>query len=154
MSIKIKFKKFWEKFIAVWILWQKFGGGEANIPPEHPPHTFHPSPGIGLKWHTFNIRHYLHRSYLHKKFVFAYIGITKLVKKKLFQEVYWRTWFCRASAKAKNLRAWILHDNWLNDSPRNYCFYIFMLLKYNRIFSKNLEHDIYVVELTRHFAGS
>ena len=43
--------------------------------------TPHPYPGIGLKRHTFNIK-----QYLHKKFVLAYIRITKLLKKKYFEK--------------------------------------------------------------------
>ena len=72
-----KVKKFWEKSTAVQILWQKFGGGGK--------YTIHPpsAPGIGLKRHTFNIKHYLHKSYLHKKFILAYIQITKLLKKTI-----------------------------------------------------------------------
>ena len=38
---------------------------------------------IGLNRHTFNINHYLHKRYLHKKFILAYIRITKLLKKTI-----------------------------------------------------------------------
>ena len=53
---------------------------------------------ISLKRHTFSIKHYSHKRYLLIRFILAYIRITKLLKKKkkkLFPEVYWRTWFCR-----------------------------------------------------------
>ena len=40
---------------------------------------------------TFSINHYIHKTYLHKKFI--YIRITK-TKKYIFWEVYRRTWFC------------------------------------------------------------
>ena len=40
---------------------------------------------------TFSINHYIHKTYLHKKFI--YIRITK-TKKDIFWEVYRRTWFC------------------------------------------------------------
>ena len=60
---------------------------------------------VSLKQHSFNIKHYMHKTYLHKIFILVYIQIKKLSAKKnktkqkqtskLFQEIYWRTWFCR-----------------------------------------------------------
>ena len=49
---------------------------------------------VSLKQHNFNIKHYLCKNYLLKRLILAYIWILKLLK-KLFKEVYWRTWFCR-----------------------------------------------------------
>ena len=40
---------------------------------------------IPLKRHTFNIKHYLHKSYLHKSFIFLN---SKLLSSKLFRKVY------------------------------------------------------------------
>ena len=39
----------------------KIWKAKVNISPDPSP-----SPGIGLKRHTFNIKHYLHKSYIHK----------------------------------------------------------------------------------------
>ena len=52
--------------------------GEVNIPAI-------PFPGIELKRNTVNVKHYLHKNYLHKKFILAiltYIRIMTLPKKK------------------------------------------------------------------------
>ena len=111
---KLKVKKFWEKSIALRILWQKFRGGGI--------YTSCPAiPGIGLKRHTFNIKHYLRKSYLHKKFILAYIRITKLLKKNYFKKFIEDLHFVELSTQAKHLSGWKLHDDWLNDSPRYYC---------------------------------
>ena len=48
-----------------------------------------PFPGIELKRNTFNIKHYLHKTYLHKKFILAilaYIRIMTLLKKNYFEK--------------------------------------------------------------------
>ena len=61
---------------------------------------------VSLKQHSFNIKHYMHKTYFHKIFILVYIQIKKLSAQKkqktkpkqtnkLFREVYWRTWFCR-----------------------------------------------------------
>ena len=74
-------KKSFEKNLLRLGFYVKHLEGKANIPPAYP-HP-HPSPGIRLKRHTLNIEHYLHKSYLHKKFVLAYIRISKLLKKTI-----------------------------------------------------------------------
>ena len=93
----------------------EFRREEVSIPPV--PH----SPGIGLKRHTLNIKHYLHKSYLHKKFILAYIRIMKLLKKNYFVKFIEELDFIELSTQAKLLREWNLHDNRLNDRSR-YCF--------------------------------
>ena len=62
-------------------------------------------PGIGLKRHTFNIKHYLHKSYLHKRFILAYIRITKLLKKNYCEKFIEELGFVELSTQAKHLRA-------------------------------------------------
>ena len=44
---------------------------------------------------TFNVKHYIHKTYLNKKLIWVYIRITKLQysKQKLSREVNWTTWF-------------------------------------------------------------
>ena len=70
--------------------------------------------------------------------------------------VIWRS-FWGIYTHAGHLRVWILHGDWVNDSPRCYCQFLhFQLLKFDRIFGKNLEHDTYGVKkksLTQHFLG-
>ena len=85
----------------------KIWKAKVNISPDPSP-----SPGIGLKRHTFNIKHYLHKSYLHKRFILAYIRITKLLKKKnYFEKFIEELSFVELSAQAKHLRVRILHDD-------------------------------------------
>ena len=62
-------------------------------------------PGIGLKRHTFNIKHYLHKRYLRKKFILAYIRMTKLLKKNYFNKLIEERGFVELSTKANHLRA-------------------------------------------------
>ena len=40
---------------------------------------------ISLKRHTFNFKHYVHKTYLRKRFILVYIRITKN-KKKYFEK--------------------------------------------------------------------
>ena len=76
----------------------------------HPPCP--PPPGIGLKLHTFNIKHYLNESYLHKRFILAYIRIKKLLKKKNYLEKFIEELGSEElSIQAKHLRTLILHDD-------------------------------------------
>ena len=75
--------------------------GEVNIPPP---------PGIGLKRHTLSIKHYLHKSYLHKRFILAYIRITKLLKKNNFEKFIEEFDFVELSTQTKLLKVWVLHD--------------------------------------------
>ena len=66
---------------------------------------------ISLKRHTFNIKYYLRKSYLYKRFILAYIRVTKLLKKKkkkLFTE---ELHFAELFTQAEHLRVWILHSN-------------------------------------------
>ena len=95
---------FWEKSIAVRILWQKFAGG--GYPHPSTPLSLR---GLASKWHTFNIEHYLHKSYLHKTTEKNYL-------EKFIEELG----FAELSTQAKHLRARILHDNWRNDSLQYY----------------------------------
>ena len=80
---KLKVKKLWEKSIEKSTSWQTIGEGGGgkytSCPSPYPPH----SPGIALKRHTFNKKHYLHKIYLHRMFILAYIRITKLLKKTI-----------------------------------------------------------------------
>ena len=72
-SWKISYEKVYFMDFITKLWW-----GKVNIPPAP-----RPSPhGIGLKRHTFNINHYLHKGYLRKNFILAYIRMTKLLKKK------------------------------------------------------------------------
>ena len=76
----------------------------------HPP--CQSPPGIGLKRYTFNSKHYLNESYLHKRFILAYIRITKLLKKKNYLEKFIEELgSVELSIQAKHLRTSILHDN-------------------------------------------
>ena len=84
------------------------------------PSPLTPPPGIGLKQHTFNIKHYLHEGHLHKRFILAYIRITKLLKKKYLEKFIEELGSVELSTQAKHSRAWILHDDLLNDSPQYY----------------------------------
>ena len=59
--------------------------------------------GIGLKRHTFNIKHYLHKSYLRKRFILAYNRITKLLKKSYFEKFIEELSSGELSAQAKHL---------------------------------------------------
>ena len=69
--------------------------GQLNIPP---------SPGIELKRHTFSIKHYLHKSYPHKRFILAYIRITKLLKKNNFEKFIEELAFVELSTQVKLLK--------------------------------------------------
>ena len=49
-------------------------------------------------------------------------------------------------AKDKHLREWMLHGDWKIAREIIVSFRIFSLLKYDRIFGKNLGHDTYGVK--------
>ena len=72
-------------------------GVEVNIPPLPPPPL-----QIRLKRHTFNIKHYLHKSYLHKRFILAYIQITKLLKKNYLEKFIEELGFVELSTQAES----------------------------------------------------
>ena len=48
----------------------------------------------------------------------AYIRITKLLKINYSEKLIEELDYVELSAQAKHLKVWILHDDWLNDSPR------------------------------------
>ena len=87
---------------------------------------------VSLKQHGFNIKHYMHKTYLHKIFILVYIQIknfcaqkkTKQNKNKqtsYFEKFIEELDFVEISTQAKHLRVCILHDDWLNDNSRYYC---------------------------------
>ena len=82
--------------------------------------------------------------------------ITYVKVKQDILGVIWSS-FWGIYTQVKHLRDWILCSNWLNDSPQYYVsFCIFSLLKYNRIFSKNLWVWYLrgkIKSLTQHFVG-
>ena len=55
---------------------------------------------------------------VHKKFIFAYIRIMKLLKKKYFEKFIEELDFVELSTQTKHLRVWILHDDGLNENQR------------------------------------
>ena len=72
---------------------------------------------ISLKPNTFNIKHYIHKSYLHIKvffflgsFEFSYVRIKKLqyLKKNYFEKFIEELDFEKLSTQAKHLRVCIL----------------------------------------------
>ena len=75
---------------------------------------------ISLKRHTFNFKHYVHKTYLHKRFILVYIQIKKK-QKKYFKKFIEELEFVELHIQVKNLRLYILHDERLNDSPQYYC---------------------------------
>ena len=87
--------------------------------------------------------------FTYKRFILAYIWITKLFKKIYFEKFIEEFDSVELSTQAKHLRVWILHGDWLNDSPRNIVsFYIFSLQKFGAwsLWGK-------VKSLIQHFAG-
>ena len=51
------------------------------------------------------MKHYLRKSYLHKKFILVYSQITELLKKNYFQKFIEEFGFAELSTKAKHLKA-------------------------------------------------
>ena len=78
---------------------------------------------ISLKRHTFNFKHYVHKTCLHKRFILVQIKITKN-KKKYFEKFIKELDFVELSTQIKHLRVCVLHGDWLNDNPRYYCQFL------------------------------
>ena len=78
---------------------------------------------ISLKRRTFSINHDIHKTNLHKKLIYIWITKKKKLKtkKKDFEKLIEELDFVEWSTQVKYLRLCILHDDWLNDSPRYYC---------------------------------
>ena len=81
------------------------------------------SPITSHYWQNLKILISLKEHTLHKRFILAYIRITKLIKRKKndFEKFIEEFDFVELSTQAKHLTVWILHGDWLNDSPRYYC---------------------------------
>ena len=79
---------------------------------------------------------------------------TTVLKKNYFEKFIEELDFAELSTQANHLRVWILHGHWVNITHYIIAsFYIFSLLKYDRICGKNLEHNTYGVNsLTQYFA--
>ena len=75
---------------------------------------------IYLKWHTFSYKRYVHKTYLHERFILVHIRITKN-EKKYFEKFIEELDFVELSTQVKHLRVCVLHDDYLNDNPRYYC---------------------------------